>query len=1073
MKLQTNVTILLGSLCTFSSAMVMGLGFGEIKLNSTLNQPLEAEIELINIKDLTEREIVVGMASNAEFDRAGVDKVYFLAEFEFEVDLDAQGGPVVRVKTEDPVKEPYLNFIVYGQWPSGKLLREYTVLVDLPVFSGAKTGPVRVAGQTAPEPGASVSFDQEEPSSISVPVGDSRQSSTEQLEAESQYQSDVYGPVSANDTLWAIAADVRPSSSYSVQQTMLAIQRLNPNAFINNNINLLKRGQVLRVPTGEEISQLSLKEAVREVAGQNDTWSSKQSESYDDGAQLEGSKNFAETKTDATDVEGRVKLSSNALSSSEEVNQGTIEGQEGSALVEALDVTQEELDAETRERGELASKLDALDEQIATMEKLVEVSNAELLALEQAAQVANNPKVETLIDEPELVEDIVDQPISVDEPTEAVAVEPAPPAVQPAPQPKSIMDILMENIVYVAGGLGALVLVIAGFLFLRNRNDGFDDDYDDELDEFSSFEGNGFDEDQNELDSEEEPTLIAGEDSTEIINDDQDAEEELSSEAETEDVVGECDIHLAYGQYDQAEEKLAKALDTDPGNAQIRLKLLEALSAQGDADAFDANYAKLLVLNDPEVTEKANSLREGVIDIGPFDSAKYDTRDFCELVGIAAPNSTEASDEALDLSNDTLNFDAADEHQEIEADIEGEDKTMVAPSANAEVRSEELDEAVSENVVEDTDELSALLDSEDDTEVLLDDSELSLESDDEEAELDLDDFDLNDLDLDLGEDGIEGGDSSDNLSDIEFNFSGNDIVEEDVNDEVDDRPVKESLSSEFSENLVADSSSSLANLEGLDFEQDEDDIDLSALEDDSELSEGLDLNALDDLDLEQEVADLGELELDAELPELETDLGESPEELVENELTLEEGSTEEQSEGDFDVSFNLDNGLDLDELDQELDQLAAPELNLEEDQSDLEAQMEETSEELDNAIMEEPETDLESIATHEPVADVQLESSVEAANEPEVEVAEQGLELSPTAEFDAAFEIPDFDPESDDDSNLDFLSDNDETATKLDLARAYIDMGDADGAKDILDEILEEGDDGQKKDAEGLLKKLA
>ena len=70
------------------------------------------------------------------------------------------------------------------------------------------------------------------------------------------------------------------------------------------------------------------------------------------------------------------------------------------------------------------------------------------------------------------------------------------------------------------------------------------------------------------------------------------------------------------------------------------------------------------------------------------------------------------------------------------------------------------------------------------------------------------------------------------------------------------------------------------------------------------------------------------------------------------------------------------------------------------------------------------------------------------------------------------FEIPDFDPENDDDSNLDFLSDNDETATKLDLARAYIDMGDSDGAKDILDEIMDEGNDQQKREAESLLARI-
>ena len=114
------------------SSIVYALGLGEIQVSSALNERLAAEIPLVNASDLDASQVLVSLASEADFARAGVDRDYFLSSVEFIVERGESGAPVLRLQTPDVVLEPYLNFLVELRWPKGRLLREYTVLLDLP-----------------------------------------------------------------------------------------------------------------------------------------------------------------------------------------------------------------------------------------------------------------------------------------------------------------------------------------------------------------------------------------------------------------------------------------------------------------------------------------------------------------------------------------------------------------------------------------------------------------------------------------------------------------------------------------------------------------------------------------------------------------------------------------------------------------------------------------------------------------------------------------------------------------------------------------------------------------------------
>ncbi|MDP4598626.1 MAG: peptigoglycan-binding protein LysM, partial [Pseudomonadales bacterium] len=113
-----------------------GLGLGKLDLQSALNQQFVAEIELTNSTGLAVEEILPNLASQLDFDRVGIERTYELMDLRFKVvDLDAD-RKIIRVTSTRPVTEPFLNFLVEVLWPNGRILREYTVLLDPPIFTG-------------------------------------------------------------------------------------------------------------------------------------------------------------------------------------------------------------------------------------------------------------------------------------------------------------------------------------------------------------------------------------------------------------------------------------------------------------------------------------------------------------------------------------------------------------------------------------------------------------------------------------------------------------------------------------------------------------------------------------------------------------------------------------------------------------------------------------------------------------------------------------------------------------------------------------------------------------------------
>lgn len=232
------------TLAATTSLNARAVSLGHITLESSLNQPLRASILLGNVQRLTPQDVRVGLAPRTAFQAMGVDWSSNLSDLDFRA-VSSESGLRIELSTEASIVEPYLNFVLELVWPNGRLVREYTVLLDPPVLMA----PVRPLDIT--------------------PVQAGRVRSANRI-AEARAQSlDVDRMTQSGDTLWKIALAARPDRSTSVQAMMLAIQSRNPDAFMNQNINRLKAGYVLVMPDQDDLNRISFESAVAEVASQN------------------------------------------------------------------------------------------------------------------------------------------------------------------------------------------------------------------------------------------------------------------------------------------------------------------------------------------------------------------------------------------------------------------------------------------------------------------------------------------------------------------------------------------------------------------------------------------------------------------------------------------------------------------------------------------------------------------------------------------------------------------------------------------------------------------------------------
>ncbi|MBV1880529.1 MAG: hypothetical protein KUG82_02805 [Pseudomonadales bacterium] len=1009
---------------SFLPQIVSALGVGEIKLESYLNQPLNAKIELLHTRDLSAEEILPGLAPRADFKNAGVERFYFLSDISFNVKLNEDGTGYVTVTSRKPVTEPFLNFLVEVHWPAGRLLREYTLLLDPPVFADDLPPVIAVAEKSLVSAPVQPSASQESPASSSMSSPSSSSSTSSSPTSIVEESEVVYSPVNdatptvhsnttyrtqRNDNLWDVAQRLKPSDDVSMQQTMVALVRENPSAFIDQNINMMKSGQVLRMPDVNQTRELTTRQAIEEVARQNRAWRAKISEKRKaradetEAAQIDGTaRGLTSTDTDSN-MGGNLKLVSadagEGLSEGNAVgDEGAVSGVEGGT---STAINSEELEGFKLQNRDLRGKVDELTTQVQTTEDLISLKNDQIAALQskmaeleeltrklqqqQQDELAQGQEYETLetvaeqASDSEEVSSLEVSPINLETAT-----------LETAETESTSEDGEAVDFNYTEEGNVEAEEVVAEEIIVEEISSESEEAAA-EMDSAVSIEPQSpglFDQlmsnsiyigavililvvvgvmfvmgrrkkEEDELepfDEEFSTSELTDEESFEQegaqLEDEYSAEEsdsEIEESAEQEelgDVIGEADIYIAYGRFPQAVEMLEKAISGHPDRTDVRLKLLEVFVETGEADKFSLHEEILKEVGDADVNAAVAELSLKVH--GDENTAVVATDDTLDSLG-------------LDLSLD------GEETQDTEFSFETADDQ----SEEALPSLDDLEERLSEGGFGE------------------------------------DDFSLDDTDQTLAVDSAGGLGEPVDFGEDET------ALEEDVTDET------------------------------LDLSLEDDDLDFS-LDDELTEDEATDIESIADVEgPDDAVSADGTLTAD----ESSYDTAEGSYDTAEGSHDTADGSYDTdsvasiESTEEIDMDFSLDDEIELAES-EAIEGLAELE-----EQTNLLADTE-TDFELDETL----NADLDdSFSLDEDSLDEGMESVAEAADD-DTQIMDTGAE------------------EGHDD--MDFLSDADETSTKLDLARAYIDMGDRDGAKDILDEVLIEGNGEQQEEAKTLLQRV-
>lgn len=599
------------------------LGLGDIELNSTLNAPLDAEIRLVSDRPGELRSAVVELAPAEAFAQAGVERLALLNDLHFDVQTLADGVAVVKVSSGQSIREPFLDFIVELRWDAGRLLREYTVLLDPPTVSdtpapaieppvpgdSAAAAPAGPPPAKAPAPAAKAAA----PAAAAATVVEERRV------ARLRDRGRRYGPTQLSDTLWSVAERLRPDEGVSVQQMMLALVKANPEAFQGNNVNGLKAGYVLRLPERSLITALSHPEAVREVKRQHAYWKEV------GGAEGLKAAQAAVVPAAAAPAGGgqgpRLRLVAPGDGSAGAGGVAT----ELAKLRNELALAMETADVARQENEALRTRVASLESQISALERLVNVNDAGLAAAQQRLAEETDQSTGAGAEEGS----VADMPSAVEgaavrEGGLAGAEAPAVPAAQEpavdapaadagtgstaaAPKPTvdlggelsepSLLDGILgnPNMLMTAGGGVLLLLALAALVIRRRRAEAGDaplapapaapvaEKTESEL----PAETLSFSEERDEGDSAF--GALSGLDEEQVEDELDDATEDLdvmqTSEGEIDPLV-EADVYLAYRRFQQAEDLVKAALEKCPDRSELKLKLLEVYYAARNADAF-------------------------------------------------------------------------------------------------------------------------------------------------------------------------------------------------------------------------------------------------------------------------------------------------------------------------------------------------------------------------------------------------------------------------------------------------------------------------------------------------------
>ncbi len=970
------------------------LGLGEIEVNSALNQNLDADIALLSATPEDAEQLIVKLAPAAEFSRAGIDRPYFLNSLRFTTE-QKNGQLFIKVTTPKPVREPFLNFLLELDWPKGHLLREYTILLDPPVFMGAQSAPAPVESsgrpaamqatrKTAPAALSSQGGFRPAAASVSVPQRQAQPAKAASQQGAVPRPSKPVGSrrVQAGDTAWSLANAMRPDSSVSVEQMLIAILRTNPEVFINNNVNGLKRGYILRAPDAQTLAAIDRNQAVALVREQNALWREYQQQlaSGTPASAMAGES----SKTVGDDMTGKAGARLSIVSAG--MGESTSAGKDPTQmsmdeLRRELALASEQLETERVEKEELNARIETLQAQVEKMKSLLTVDDASMAQMQAAAQ----DKIGAAMPQDAMKEIMASQPKDA------------------APEPAAEADSPMAGEEPMADDTATTQQTDAAA----------------------------------QTDEAEQP-LFVDEQETEPMGEGETGEmvAEMTEQAMPSDDVSVADEVMDTLPSDFTTTKPKSFIDQILGNKTL-------LAAAGGGAVLLAGLLAFLFKR-----------RKSGEEAPAATTAAMPVEDELEKVADLVEDETVSDVVTEDVAEHVKETTATEDEEDFDAEstmVLSTEDTVVTQAGDSEERGEdERDDVIAEadvylayGIFQQAEELlqNAIEEHPDREAYRVKLAETHYASKNTDAFIDV-------------ARALKEKSGTDSKGWAKVVAMGKDLCPDD------DLFVASDMVGGVDPGELA------PKVPEMDFDLDG----VTGDEADTELDFSLDDEPLDlpgAADAEDGALEVTELEeaATAEIDELEFDLSET-------EAVAPEPEDAKVEAGDEEFSLDIDaSELDLDEKasDEAIDLSAEfdeAEIDISEELSETlvseATEAEAAADELDRML---DETARDKTSSSNDDEDIGMDTLLEAATgesvAPVAEVADSGQ-----GEAEVAVDL-----EIDDDS-LGDLDDVDEVGTKLDLARAYLDMGDSEGTRSILDEVMAEGNDEQKKEAQALLNKL-
>ncbi|HSD59504.1 MAG TPA: FimV/HubP family polar landmark protein [Burkholderiales bacterium] len=551
--------------------LAQAAGLGKLTVMSALGEPLSAEIELVNIQKEELSSLNAKVASREAFSQARLEYLSLLSSLKFSIELRGDATPYIKLTSTQPINEPFVDMLVELTWSSGKLLREYTFLLDPPSLAPRAAVPEAkpVPPVVAPAPQAAPSAEVKAPAAAE-PVAPAKPAREPAAPVAATAKAGDTWTVKRGDTLSAIALATKPAG-VNLDQMLVALYRANRDAFVGNNMNRLKTGPILRIPEGGEVASTDKVEARGEVRAQAVDWNAYRQNLAAAAAAPAGE---APKQAVAGKVTTKVEEKAPAAEPSKEVLKlskgeppaGAKDTRDLRAKVQSL---QEENLAKEKALQESNERVAQLEKNIKEMQKLLELKGAPPAPQPEAPkpEVTKPAAPQPEAAKPEAAKP--DAPIPAEAPKPVEAPKPAAAKPAPKPAPPSREPSLLEDPMVAGAGAAILALIgVGGFLAYRRKKQAA------AAAAFSEAAAPVF---------HQEPVAAAP----------------VAAEAppkEEVDTLAEADVYLAYGRDAQAEEILKEALARQPGRTEIHTKLLEVYAKRGDKGAFEqtANALKAL-----------------------------------------------------------------------------------------------------------------------------------------------------------------------------------------------------------------------------------------------------------------------------------------------------------------------------------------------------------------------------------------------------------------------------------------------------------------------------------------------